>query len=191
MGKFKHGMNGTRMNSIWANMRGRCNCPTNKDYADYGGRGIKCCEEWNEFINFYNWSMENGYSDKLSLDRIDVDGNYEPSNCRWITMNEQQRNKRNNFRVEFKGKMMTAGEISKITGVSFSKIYTRARKGFNGEDLIADDFVAAYRKHCIDGKMYSKKEICEKYSINKNTFNTRLGRGWTIQEIVQGKRNEV
>jgi hypothetical protein len=94
---YKHGMSkSSRIYRIWSAMRCRCNNPNSIGYHNYGGRGIKVHKDWNIFINFYNWSIKNGYTDSLSIDRIDVDGNYEPNNCRWATTKEQCRNRRNN-----------------------------------------------------------------------------------------------
>ena len=90
----KHGLKNTRLYSIWCNMKKRTLNPKNKYYINYGGRGITICEEWLDVQNFYNWAMENAYSDELSLDRIDNDGNYEPNNCRWTTRIIQGRNRR-------------------------------------------------------------------------------------------------
>lgn len=91
----KHGKKNSRLYRIWGNMKTRCSNPTTKYYKYYGGRGITICEEWrNSFQRFYDWAMTNGYSDDLTIDRIDVNGNYEPSNCRWVTMKEQSKNKR-------------------------------------------------------------------------------------------------
>ena len=90
-----HGLVGTRLYKIWINMKDRVFKTKNKRYSDYGGRGITICDEWkNDFMSFYNWAMSNGYSDELSNDRIDNDGNYEPNNCRWVSSNIQNRNKR-------------------------------------------------------------------------------------------------
>ena len=92
-----HGKRHTRLYKIWINIKARVLNPKNKRYNDYGGRGINICDEWkNDFMSFYNWAMSNGYEENkgLSIDRIDNDGNYEPSNCRWTTPNIQARNQR-------------------------------------------------------------------------------------------------
>ena len=96
----KHGMSKTRLHVIWSHMKSRCYSPSCKEYKWYGARGIKMCEEWSHedgMANFAEWAMSSGYSDSLSLDRIDVDGDYEPSNCRWITQKQQMNNTRANI----------------------------------------------------------------------------------------------
>ena len=90
-----HGLIETRLYRIWVNIKYRVSNYNNKRYKDYVGRGITICDEWkDDFMSFYNWAMSNGYSDELSIDRIDNDGNYEPSNCRWVTRTIQSRNQR-------------------------------------------------------------------------------------------------
>ena len=94
---IQHGKANTRLYKVWKAMKARCNNPNNKRYSSYGGRGIKVCDEWqNSFQAFYDWAIANGYREGLSIDRVNNDGNYEPTNCRWATASEQQKNKRKN-----------------------------------------------------------------------------------------------
>jgi len=90
-------MEGTRPYRIWTGMKSRCFNTNHEKYNDYGGRGVTVCQEWkNSFADFYSWATENGYKDDLAIDRIDNDGSYEPSNCRWVSWRENNSNRRNN-----------------------------------------------------------------------------------------------
>lgn len=104
----------------------RCYNKIDESYINYGGRGIKVCDEWlNDYFSFRNWAIDNGYSDNLSIDRIDVNGNYEPSNCRWATDKEQGNNKRNNKMIEYKGEVKTLSEWCDELGLEYFR--TKAR----------------------------------------------------------------
>ena len=122
---LKHGMAKTRLWKIWCGMKERCNNPNNQDYPYYGGRGIKVCDEWlNDFQMFHDWAIKNGYTDELTIDRIDNDSNYEPSNCRWATRKEQTRNRSIT-------KKISIAEIAEIDGISYHAAYSKyvLRKG--------------------------------------------------------------
>lgn len=103
-----HGQTNTKLFYVWQTMRKRCYQKNNKDYKDYGGRGIKVCDEWQiNFQAFYDWAMLNGYKEGLTIERKDTNGNYEPSNCKWATQKEQCNNRRNNHLITYNGKTQT------------------------------------------------------------------------------------
>lgn len=136
-----HGLTKTRLYNIWCAMKARCLRESAIGYDLYGGRGISVCDEWeNSFEMFYEWSMSNGYKDALTLDRIDVNGNCEPSNCRWATYTTQANNRRNTKRIEIKGELLTVREISDKYGINYNTVSTRYqkyRKGlYSAEDII-------------------------------------------------------
>lgn len=138
-GNYKHGMRHTRIYIIWRAMRQRCNNPHTINYKNYGGKGVRVCDEWNnDFMSFYNWSVENGYNDTLTIDRINASGNYEPSNCRWITQKEQQNNRTNNHRILFNGELHTMAEWSDITGIKKATIGARLKKGWSVERALTE-----------------------------------------------------
>ena len=138
---YKHGLYNTRINEIWNAMKKRCYLKSHMAYSSYGGRGITICDEWlnreNGFVNFYNWAMDNGYQDNLSIDRINVDGNYEPNNCRWVTTEEQQNNKRNNRIIEYNGEKKTLAQWSKIYGINYKTLLSRIRSKKTTQELFA------------------------------------------------------
>ena len=126
----KHGLAGSRLYKIYKGMKRRCKSEGCCDYGDYGGRGIKLCAEWDGehgAENFAKWSLENGYNDNLSIDRIDVNGDYSPDNCRWTDMKTQANNKRSNHVLEHNGERHTLTEWSEITGLSVGTIEARLR----------------------------------------------------------------
>ena len=136
--KFRtHGKSNTRLYEIWTDMKQRCLNSNQKTYKYYGGRGITICQEWiNDFMSFYDWSLENGYQDKLTIDRIDVNGGYEPNNCRWVTMETQLRNTRRNHFVEINGESHTIAEWARIYEINPQTINSRLRKGISEQDAI-------------------------------------------------------
>ena len=125
-------------------MKRRCYNPEEKFYKDYGGRGIKVCDEWMDkkegHSNFQKWAVENGWEEGRSIDRIDVNGNYEPNNCRWATPEEQANNRRNNNYVTINGVTKTTSEWARQIGISQNAFTGRINSGWTGEELLKPKF---------------------------------------------------
>jgi hypothetical protein len=139
-----HMQSKSRIYNTWSNMKARCNNPKLKYYENYGGRGIIVFEEWqNSFEMFFKWAMANGYSDSLTIDRIDNNGNYCPENCHWIPKNDQANNRRTNRIITYKGVSKTVAEWSKSTGLSQGLIIGRLNRGWIPEKI----FFQSIRKH--------------------------------------------
>lgn len=133
----KHNKSNTRIFNIWIGIKQRCYDSKRKNYKYYGARGIKVCDEWqNDFMSFYNWSINNGYKEGLTIDRINVDGNYEPSNCRWLTNKQQQRNKHNNRNITIKGETHCLSEWCEILGLNYSTVKNRVFRGWSIEKAL-------------------------------------------------------
>ncbi|NCC68647.1 MAG: hypothetical protein EOM14_10745 [Clostridia bacterium] len=121
-----HGESASRLYSIWEGMKGRCYYPKHQRYARYGGRGITVCDEWlDKFEQFRDWALSHGYRDDLSIDRIDNDGNYEPSNCRWATNDEQMSNTSRSLLITYNGQTMTASHWAEAVGISYTTLISR------------------------------------------------------------------
>lgn len=127
----KHGMTGTRLWHIWQGMKERCK--RNPNYEN-----VKICDEWKSFEPFYKWAVESGYSDDLTIDRINTSGNYEPINCRWVSFKVQENNRKNNLRITINGETHTAAEWGDITGINSATIRFRYNAGWPESDLLME-----------------------------------------------------
>ena len=138
-----HKMSGTRIYETWQDMKRRCYNKQNARYDRYGGRGITVCDEWlNNFQSFYDWAISNGYSDDLTIDRIDNDGNYEPSNCRWSTAKEQCNNRGSNINITIGNATKSLMCWCEIFNVDYKKVYARyKRNGYEGIDRLFNDIL--------------------------------------------------
>lgn len=125
---FKHGGKKERLYGVWCAIRSRCNNPNNKEYNRYGGRGIKCCDSWKEYMSFREWAISNGYKEGLTIDRIDNDGNYCPENCRWVTRTQQMQNTSLNVLVEHNSKTQTMSEWAKELGLNYKRFHRALRQ---------------------------------------------------------------
>lgn len=133
---YRHGGSGTKLYEVFKTMHRRCEAKTSNRYSYYGERGISVCPEWADFATFREWAYCNGFEEGLTLDRIDNNGNYEPSNCRWVTMKEQSNNRRNSILIEVDGQALTISQWSDLTGIPYETIYCRYRRGLTGRDVI-------------------------------------------------------
>lgn len=132
-----HGLSNTRLFRIWSGIKDRCNNSNSPEYNRYGGRGIKICQEWQDnFMNFYNWAISNGYADNLTIDRIDVNGDYCPENCRWATSSEQANNRRNNRIVEYQGQKYTLKQLSVKYNINWHTLSGRLEANWSIEDAL-------------------------------------------------------
>lgn len=140
--RFKHGVTEnskgrSRLLHIWNGIIGRTSNPNNKDFVRYGGRGIKICNGWKKsFKKFYEWSLSNGYEENLSIDRIDNDRSYEPSNCRWATVETQSNNRRNNVFLSSNNESHTVTQWAKIVGINSETLRGRVNKGWSVNKIL-------------------------------------------------------
>jgi hypothetical protein len=161
-----HGLGSTRLYNIWIKIKDRTLNPKYEKYKYYGGRGINICEEWLDVQNFYDWAMSNGYSDELSIDRIDNNGNYEPNNCRWVGVTIQARNQR-----------IQKNNTSGYKGVSFHKgnnkykaqIWVNNKSIYLGYFQTAEDGAIAYNTYIIENNLegFILNEIPQQILIEK------------------------
>lgn len=170
----------TRLHRTWCSMKRRCYNPNAAYYNLYGGRGIKVCNEWQEYLNFKEWALNNGYTDNLTIDRIDSNGNYEPDNCRWVDWKVQQNNRRNN--KYFEGKSFE--EISKETGIKIKTLYERNRRGLELVKPIKEPISII-----LNGEKITLLKLSEDLNIPIKTLYARYERGCSPENIAKPLKN--
>jgi hypothetical protein len=126
----------TKLYRVWCGMHNRCKCKTNSSYELYGARGITVCDEWKEFLPFYDWAIANRYREGLEIDRIDGNKGYGPDNCRWVTPRENGLNKRNNRLITINGETRTLSEWAEISGINYDLLWYRVHAGWTGTDML-------------------------------------------------------
>lgn len=133
---YRHGMWHTRLYNIWRKMKDRCDNPHSNSYRYYGAKGVTVCQEWREFLPFCKWSLANGYADNLSIDRISSFGNYEPGNCRWATVKEQNNNTSKNIYITIGKETRTVQGWAEETGLHRNTIISRMQRGMSPEAAV-------------------------------------------------------
>lgn len=133
----RHKLSNTNLWHVYYSMRRRCYHPDDSHYSNYGGRGIAICDEWKDsFDNFIKWAFNNGYEEGLQIDRIDNNGNYEPHNCRWVSLKSNCRNRGSNVLVEYQGQWITIAELAEILNKPYRTVYHKYRRyGVKRKDL--------------------------------------------------------
>lgn len=134
-GQYAHGLSGHKLNKLWRNIKTRCYNPNSRAYKYYGARGIAVCDEWkNDFKSFYEWCISHGYKDGLTIERINYDGNYEPSNCKFISFQEQQRNKHTTISITYNGETKCLAEWCRILNLNYDRTISRIHNGWSVEE---------------------------------------------------------
>lgn len=131
-----HGMSGTPLYRVWCQMKQRCENDIDKAYKNYGERGITVSGEWKEFEVFYKWAIESGYEKGLTIERVDVNGNYSPKNCVWIPFENQSKNRRTNNYITFNGETKTLSQWSRDLKINRKTICDRLRSGWTEYDAL-------------------------------------------------------
>lgn len=185
-----HGMCGTVEYATWARMINRCERPNDKSYKNYGGRGIVVCDRWKESPK--NFLEDMGYrpSDNHSIDRIDVNGNYEPSNCRWATQKEQNNNRRGNINITHNSKTKTLAEWCDDLGLSYAMVSQRINKyGMTFSEAITKPAknTTTYR---FNGKDLTLKEWGKELGVASKTLWYRLKSGYPYEDVFVSSLNK-
>ena len=180
---------GTAIYSRWQSMKKRCYDKNCVAYKNYGARGIKVCDEWkNDPLKFYEWAINSGFSADLTLDRIDVNGDYCPENCRWSTSKEQNRNKRNNHYINVDGKLVTIAEYAEQHNLNAGSLAYRLNESkFSQEDCLKKPI----RKQIKGvGLNFNLAEECRKRGLKLTTVWARINRlGWSVEDALNVKKN--
>lgn len=162
MPRKTHGLSGTRIYHCWHDMVRRCYDPKCRNYKHYGAKGISVCEEWkNDFTNFYKWAENNGYSENLTIDRIDFYGNYEPTNCRWVDMHVQNANRPSRGKCEYIGVYLNSNGSSYTAQIKQNGkiIFLHCNRSKNSCALARNNFIV--ENHLED--IYPLNEIKEEF----------------------------
>lgn len=181
-----HGDTGSRLYTVYGDMKSRCTNPNAPNYYLYGGRGITICDEWSDsYLNFKEWALSHGYDEnakygECTLDRVDVNKGYSPDNCRFVSLKVQANNKRNTRYVEFNDQDITLSDFSDITGIGKNTIRDRMKRmGMTPEEIAntpIDDF---QKKITVDGATDTLTNFCEMYHRNRELVRDRIFKqGW-------------
>lgn len=184
----------SRLNRIFRNMKQRCYNPNCKCYKDYGGRGITICDEWlsknrthKGFNSFREWALSHGYQDGLTIDRIDNNKCYSPDNCRWVSMDIQCNNTRQNHYITYNGKTQSMKKWSEELGISYSVLRSRLNNyHWSVKEAFSTKIKPTHRLITYHGKTQSLTEWCKELNLNYATISGRINNyHWTIEKAFE------
>lgn len=173
----KHNKRYTKIYNVWSGIKRRCYNPHQKSYKNYGGRGIIMCDEWlKNFQTFYNWAINNGYEEGLTIDRINNNGNYEPSNCRWVRSQDQTKNLRTNHYITYNNETHCLSKWAEIYNIPKNVMYTRVSLGWDFEKIISTPPKTNKKSKLYEyqGIYKTLNEWCKFLNIEPSTFYKRL-----------------
>ncbi|MBR6613178.1 MAG: hypothetical protein IKK84_00235 [Clostridia bacterium] len=168
-------------------MKARCYNKNVERYKNYGGRGIKVCDEWrDDFMAFYQWAIKNGYQDSLTLDRKNVNGDYEPSNCRWVTKETQANNTTRNHYISYKGETKTIAEWARVKGIPYKALFKRINDGWEVEKALNTEYRPNSRKVAYKGETKTIAEWARTKGIKYDTLKQRINKyHWDIAKALE------
>ena len=164
-----HGESHTRLHNIWCDMNKRC-----KHNPQYAGRGIAICDEWKDYEVFAEWARTNGYADNLTIERVDVDGNYCPENCKWIEFAKQARNRTTTKWVEYRGRTMSLAEAAELANLPYKTVHLRIKKGWSVERALSTPLKQLSDLH----------KMCNDRGLNYHSVYNRIRAGWSLGDAL-------
>lgn len=179
---LSHKRSKTKEYSIWCAIKARCNNPNNVGYPKYGGRGIKICDKWNLSFDAFYEDMGPIPSLNHSIDRIDVNRDYEPGNCRWATNYEQARNRTDNVWITYQGETLCVTDMCNKYNMPEKLVAERIRNGMDPVKALTKP--TRTTKILVRGEELTQAEVARKYNISKSTLSARLARGLSIEEAI-------
>lgn len=185
-----HGATPERLYRTWANILTRCSNPNATGWHLYGGRGIRVCDEWaTSYVAFRDWALANGWQDDLEIDRIDVNGNYEPGNCRWTTDLIQARNKRSNLMLTANGETHCLEEWAQILGVPSRRIWMRLKRGWSHERALRTPLIHQSEQEQATRIEFNGRTMCiaewaREIGVGEMTLAKRLRHGWSVERAL-------
>ena len=181
-----------RLNSIYNGMRLRCYNENNVNYKYYGGKGVTICNEWLlSFENFFDWAINNGYNENLTIDRIDSEKEYSPDNCKWSTKKEQAYNRSMSVKLTLNGITMYMTEWAEELNIDKTTLSWRYKQGWSDEKILTTKPSDREIKITYKNETHTMSEWSKILNIPKSRLSNRKRRGWTDKETIEGKRENV